>query len=92
MRSRRSGVTSPKQLAAFRQTHSATVRKGEPKPASPRLPSEMDPSFAYGMPSSHRSAESVRNNGREEPKMKHLVQVGWRRSRASPAAGKRADA
>ncbi len=73
-----SGVTSPKEVAAFRQTHSVMIKKGEPRAPAAQLPSDADPGFAYGMPSSHRSAESVRNNGPEEPKMKHLVQVRLR--------------
>jgi hypothetical protein len=74
-------VTSPKEVAAFRQTHSVMIKKGEPKAPGLQLPSDAHPGFAYGMPSSHRSAESVRNNGPEEPKMKHLVQVGVTSSR-----------
>ncbi len=71
-----SGVTSPKEVATFRQSHSVSLKRHEPKAGSPRLPSDEDAAHVYGMPSAHRSAESVRTTGPEEPKMKHLVQVG----------------
>lgn len=72
-----SGLTSAKQLPAFREAHQVAVKKDKASKAGPGLPSDKDPRHTYGMASGHRTAEVVRTNGPEEPRMKHLVQGAY---------------
>jgi hypothetical protein len=78
-----SGLTTAKQLPAFRATNMITVKKFDhTKKAAVPLPSNKNAKHTYGMPSAFRTADIIRNCGPEEPPMKHLVQVGGTRAKA----------
>lgn len=71
-----SGLTTAKQLPAFRASNMITVKKFDhTKKAAVPLPSNKNAKHVYGMPSAFRTMDIVRNCGPEEPPMKHLIQV-----------------
>lgn len=74
----RSGLTTAKQQPEFRATHLITVKTFDHTHKAPiSLPSNKNSKHTYGMPSSHRAAEVVRQCGPVEPQMKHLVQGAY---------------
>lgn len=48
-----------------------------PKKSSPKLPSDKDRKFTYGMASAYRTPEVVRTHGPTEPPVKYLVQGAY---------------
>ena len=69
------GLTTAKEQHAFRAAHPRALKSGEAvrKPPPP-LPSDLDATFTYGMPGTHRTAEQMRNAGPSDPPTKPLVQ------------------
>ncbi|GFH07362.1 uncharacterized protein HaLaN_02150 [Haematococcus lacustris] len=75
-----SGLTTAKQLPAFRASHMVTVKKFDHTHKAPApLPSDKSPKHTYGLPSAHRTADTVRVCGPQEPPVKHLVQGAYQR-------------
>ncbi|GFH24751.1 uncharacterized protein HaLaN_22604, partial [Haematococcus lacustris] len=73
-----SGLTTAKQLPAFRASHMVTVKKFDHTHKAPApLPSDKSPKHTYGLPSAHRTADTVRVCGPQEPPVKHLVQGAY---------------
>jgi hypothetical protein len=69
------GITKASQLHAFRKAHPMSLCSGEAvRKPTPPLPSDVDPTFTYGMPGTHRTAEQVRSAGPSDPPTKPLIQ------------------
>ncbi len=78
MRSHRSGVTTAKELPYFRKAYpEVLVKTGPRRVASARLPSDRNPRHTYGLPGTHRTVETIKHKGPEEPAMKHLIQGAY---------------
>jgi len=71
----KSGLTTAKEQHQFRAGHQTRVRKFDhTKKTQLPLPSDKSTKHAYGMPSSYRTMDVIRNYGPQEPHIKHLVQ------------------
>jgi hypothetical protein len=69
------GMTTAQQQQPFRKEHPVCLKAGEAvKKAPPLLPSDIDPTFTYGMPGTYRSAEQIRGAGPSDPPTKTLLQ------------------
>lgn len=80
----RSGVITSAEACAFRRLHPLRLRVGRGMPgatrqAHARPPSDAATSFAYGLPSSHRSQEQIRLAGCAGPRVlpRGCAQKGW---------------
>jgi len=71
----RNGLTTAKEQPYFRATNTQHVKKFDStqKPSKP-LPSDRNAKHTYGMASAHRTADTVRQCGPEEPPMKYVLQ------------------
>eukprot|EP00798_Chlamydomonas_sp_ICE-L_P029681 gene29682-5095_t len=74
-----SGVSTAKEAPAFRAAHPMTVQDKtfSSTDKSIHLPSDKNSKSTYGLPSAHRSAETIRDKGPEEPYLKHLIQNAY---------------
>lgn len=86
-----SGLTTAAQQHPFRKDNPICLKAGEAvKKPPPPLPSDLDPTFTYGMPGTYRSAEQMRNGGPSDPPTKPLIQnqyaAGWVKMNALRAA------
>ena len=72
-------MTTAKEVPPFRTENKVFIKKSEhtlSKTAGP-LPSDNNSRHTYGMASGYRTADVIRNNGPEEPPMKHVVQAAY---------------
>ena len=65
-------LTEPSNLPSPLPLHQKPEANRRPEPV---LPSDKDPRHTYGLPGSHRSAQTVREKGPIEAPIKHLVQA-----------------
>eukprot|EP00798_Chlamydomonas_sp_ICE-L_P023122 gene23122-30323_t len=74
-----SGMTSAKDQPGFRAANPATVTKRTETTLKKgvTLPSDKNVKHTYGLPSSHRTAETIREKGPVEVPLKHLVQGAY---------------
>lgn len=73
-----SGVTTAKDLPAFRASNKVLVKADTHKKSLPTtLPSTRNLTHTYGTPPGHRCPEVVRSHGPMEPPVKHLVQGAY---------------
>lgn len=86
----RSGLTTAKEQPSFRAAHQTMVRKFDyTKKQTPPLPSDKSAKHAYGMPSSYRTMDVIRNCG---PQVRARVLAGAPARSACAAARRMCEA